>query len=79
MSLWVRTDWREVVIEVKGRVNSEHVEYLQERLLNCLREGYRKMKVSLCEVEMMDRSCEKMLQEFERLLAARGGRLTVEF
>lgn len=79
MSLWVRTDWSEVVIQVKGTVNSEHVEYLQERLLNCLREGYRKMKVSLNEVEIMDRSCESMLQEFERLLAARGGSLIVEF
>lgn len=78
MSMWTRTTAQEVYISIRGDIYHEHIEYLQNSLLEQLLYGYQYIVLDLTGVCSYQDYMSEALQNVQSRIEKKGGNLIVK-
>ncbi|MBC8015812.1 MAG: STAS domain-containing protein [Sporomusaceae bacterium] len=78
MSLWMKTNEKEVYMNINGEVCLEHIEFLQNKLMDRLQYGYRRIVLDVTDVKRFDHAGIPMLKAIAEQMLKRGGELIIK-
>lgn len=77
MTVWVKCDSEQAYLGISGAVYEEHVSFLQDKLLDRLQYGYKRIVVDMNEVHSFDSSGVGMLRYVHNRVLRIGGELVI--
>lgn len=78
MSIWVKSDFKQVYINIGGDVCAEHIEFLKNKLLDHLHDGYRRIVVNIDDVHNCHSHALAMLSYVQYRMLTCDGELIIE-
>ncbi|HEY3426742.1 MAG TPA: STAS domain-containing protein [Negativicutes bacterium] len=78
MGIWMKGDSQQVYMNISGDVYAEHIDFLQDKLLDHVQYGYRRIVININDVDSFDSHGLVMLRYVSRQVSKSGGELIIE-